>query len=79
VAEVGESDIYGNYIRLRHGSTLETVYCHCSAILAWEGAIIRKGERVAEVGATGLVTGPHLHFEVRLEGDYVDPMVLYAP
>lgn len=78
VTEVGTSAVYGNYIILRHGKSLETRYCHCSTVLAETGANIKQGERVAEIGSTGIATGPHLHFEVLVRGDYVDPLTLYG-
>ena len=78
VAEVGESEIYGNYVTLDHGGGLTTTYCHCSAILAREGQRLKVGARIAEVGSTGVSTGPHLHFEARVNGDYVDPLYLFA-
>ena len=53
---------------------METLYCHCSKILAEEGAIIRQGETVALVGSTGWSTGPHLHFEVHKDGTRLDPL-----
>jgi murein DD-endopeptidase MepM/ murein hydrolase activator NlpD len=73
VSEVGESEIYGNYIVLRHGINLETSYSHCSEIIAGEGMRVRQGERIAKVGQTGAATGPHLHFSVIAEGLFVDP------
>ena len=77
VAEIGTSDVYGNYIRLTHSGGLETIYCHCSQILAPEGAIVRAGERIAEVGSTGISTGPHVHLSVLLDGSYLDPLELF--
>ncbi len=79
VSQVGESEIYGNYITMDHGGGLTTTYCHCSLILAQEGQRLRVGARIAEVGSTGVVTGPHLHFEARVNGDYIDPLYLFAP
>ena len=73
VVEVGESQIYGRYIILQHATNLRTFYGHCSEILAEEGAKIRQGERIARVGATGVATGPHLHFSVIVEGKFTDP------
>ena len=78
VEETGESDTYGNYIKVRHSSRLVTVYSHCSKILAEEGNVVRAGERIAEVGSTGVSTGPHVHLELMVDGCYVDPMALYA-
>lgn len=73
VTEVGESDIFGNYIVVTHSDSLSTRYCHCSEIVAPEGSVIRQGETVAKVGSTGMSTGPHLHFEMKIDGVNVDP------
>ena len=73
VVEVGYDSIYGNYIRLSHGTNIETRYCHCSEILAKEGSKLREGERIALVGSTGMTTGAHLHFEVLADGLLADP------
>ena len=70
---VGEDEIAGKYIRLTHADGLETFYCHCSEILAPMTAVIRQGETIALVGSTGMATGPHLHFEVRINGLKYDP------
>lgn len=56
---------------------VSTVYAHCSNIYVKEGENVKQGQQIAEVGATGNVTGPHLHFEIRRNNNYVDPdMVL---
>ena len=73
VKRVGESEIYGKYVILKHSETLETSYSHCSEILIKEGMYVRQGERIARVGETGITTGPHLHFSVIADGDYKDP------
>ena len=52
----------------------ETFYCHCSETLVTEGTVVRAGEAVARVGATGWATGPHLHFEIRKNGTKLDPL-----
>ena len=77
VARVGQSEIYGNFLTLDHGGGLTTTYCHCSRVLAREGQRLPAGARVAEVGSTGLVTGPHLHFEARVNGDLIQPLCLF--
>ncbi|MEG2087970.1 MAG: M23 family metallopeptidase [Angelakisella sp.] len=79
VIDVGKSVIYGNFIKLRHGANVETVYNHCSEILAQTGAVVRQGERIALVGSTGLSTGAHLHFDLLVNERYCDPMNLLAP
>ena len=73
VKRVGVSEIYGNYVILKHSGTLETSYSHCSEILVKEGMYVRQGERIAQVGDTGVTTGPHLHFSVISDGGYTDP------
>lgn len=73
VQEVGFSEGDGNYIKIAHANGLETTYCHCSEILAQEGVVVRAGETIALVGATGMATGPHLHIEVRLGGVLHNP------
>lgn len=74
VRKVGEDNHSGKYIFLKHDDGFETFYCHCSEILAEEGAVIRQGETIALVGSTGWSTGPHLHFEVRKNGERVNPL-----
>lgn len=78
VEEVGVSNIYGNYIRVRHSPRLTSLYGHCSRILPEEGTMVRAGERIGEVGSTGLSTGPHVHLSLLVDGRYVDPMALYS-
>lgn len=50
-----------------------TLYAHCSKIYVNQGDTIKQGQKIGETGATGNVTGPHLHFEIRKENRYVDP------
>lgn len=79
VVETGESDVWGKYVLMRHSDSFETYYCHMSEIYAAEGAVIRQGETIGLVGSTGWSTGPHLHFEVRINGIRVDPERLLYP
>jgi len=69
---------YGKVVILDHGDGLETRYAHCSELVVREGEKIRAGERIARVGSTGRSTGPHLHFEVRQDGQAVDPEELFG-
>ena len=66
---------YGNIVVVDHGNGLSTAYAHASAILVSVGQSVAQGESVALVGSTGHSTGPHLHFEVRINGVAVDPLL----
>lgn len=71
---IGESEIYGQYFQLIHDEGVTTFYCHCSKLMVQKGQNVTAGQTVAEVGATGRVTGPHLHFEVRKNGVLLQPL-----
>ncbi|MGE5587447.1 MAG: M23 family metallopeptidase [Clostridia bacterium] len=73
VIHAGPCGTYGNLVELDHGGGLTTLYAHCSRVLVRSGAKVRAGQKIAEVGSTGLSTGPHLHFEVSLNGKPMDP------
>ena len=79
VTETGEGDSWGKYVLVEHSDGFETFYCHLSEIYVQEGAVIRQGETLGLVGSTGMSTGPHLHFEVRINGIRVDPELLLYP
>ena len=64
---------YGNIVKISHGSGLETRYAHASKLLVHAGDRVVKGQEVAEIGSTGRSTGPHLHYEIRLNGESLDP------
>lgn len=64
----------GNYIMIDHGDGLYTIYMHCSQLYVSEGQYVIRGEHIAAVGSTGISTGPHLHFSVRLNGEYINPL-----
>ncbi len=65
---------YGNTVIIDHGKGFTTLYAHCSRLYANEGDKVAEGTKIAAVGTTGLSTGPHLHFEVRINGKPVNPV-----
>jgi murein DD-endopeptidase MepM/ murein hydrolase activator NlpD len=65
---------YGNTVEIDHGYGYLTRFAHASRVLVRRGDMVERGQTIAEVGATGLVTGPHLHYEVEVNGQQVDPL-----
>lgn len=64
---------YGNYIQIEHGGEMQTRYAHLSGYSVKAGQRVQKGDLIGYVGSTGRSTGPHLHYEVRISGEAVDP------
>ena len=79
VADVRWEDGYGNFLTIDHGYGLVTRYAHCSKILVVRGQRVKRGEKIALVGSTGLATGPHVHYEVWVNGKAVDPKKFVLP
>ena len=69
---------YGRVIEIEHGSGRTTLYAHSQKLLVQKGDRVRTGQQIATVGSTGRSTGPHLHFEVRIDGLRVDPLAHLA-
>lgn len=74
VTYAGKARGYGNVVRIDHGNGVSTVYGHESVTLVHEGDIVHRGEKIAEVGRAGNATGPHLHFELRIDGVAQNPL-----
>ena len=66
---------YGKHLKIQNGETI-FVYAHCNKLYVNEGDDIKQGQEIAEVGATGNTTGPHLHFEIRYQDRYIDPEMI---
>ena len=79
VKSVGREAGYGNTFEIDHGNGIVTRFAHCSRIMVREGAHVTRGQVVATVGNTGLSTGPHLHYEVHVNGKPVDPLKYILP
>ena len=73
VVDAGYNSYNGNYLKISHGNGLETMYLHCSKLLVSSGSRVSGGQTIAKSGATGMVSGAHLHFVVKKNGNYVNP------
>ena len=74
VTAVGESSSYGKYCIVTHAGGYSTLYAHCSRITTASGTAVTEGQKIAEVGETGMATGPHLHFELHRDNTYLNPI-----
>jgi murein DD-endopeptidase MepM/ murein hydrolase activator NlpD len=74
VIQAGKHKAYGNYVMVEHGNGVMTLYAHHKLNLVREGDIVRRGQKIAEVGRTGNATGPHLHFELKVDGIQRNPL-----
>lgn len=76
VVDVGEDEVYGRFVVLDHGGGYTSLYGHASLTLVVRGQQVRQREVIALSGSTGRSTAPHLHFEILLDGEVVDPLTL---
>lgn len=74
VEDAGVDDVYGRYILIDHGDGVESMYGHASRIFVQAGDTVERNEVIALSGSTGRSTAPHLHFEIRKDGEPVDPL-----
>jgi murein DD-endopeptidase MepM/ murein hydrolase activator NlpD len=70
---------YGNVLEIDHGDGIVTKYAHCSKVLVRAGQRVKRGQIIANVGSTGLSTGPHVHYEIHVNGKVVDPLTYVLP
>jgi murein DD-endopeptidase MepM/ murein hydrolase activator NlpD len=74
VRDAGVDEVYGHYILIDHGDGMESMYGHASRIFVRAGDVVERNEVIALSGSTGRSTAPHLHFEIRRNGEAVDPL-----
>jgi murein DD-endopeptidase MepM/ murein hydrolase activator NlpD len=74
VVSAGVRGGYGNAVVIDHGGGLATLYAHQQRMYVSAGQRVERGQQIGEIGSTGFSTGPHLHFEVRVNGATRDPM-----
>lgn len=79
VIKAGMNFAYGNMVIIDHGGGVTTLYAHGSEILVKEGDVVSQGNPILKVGSTGYSTGPHAHFEIRINGEYVNPADYVSP
>jgi murein DD-endopeptidase MepM/ murein hydrolase activator NlpD len=79
VVRVARESGYGNILEIDHGNGIVTRYAHCSRIVARRGQRVERGQLIATVGNTGLSVGPHLHYEIHVNGTAVDPLTYVIP
>jgi murein DD-endopeptidase MepM/ murein hydrolase activator NlpD len=74
VEDAGVDEVYGRYILIDHGDGVESMYGHASRVFVQTGDTVERNEVIALSGSTGRSTAPHLHFEIRKDGEPVDPL-----
>lgn len=79
VVQSSEDPVYGKYVRVRHADGYESMYAHASALFVNVEDRVERNEVIALSGNTGTSTAPHLHFEIRKDGEAIDPRMLMEP
>ena len=74
VVFAGRKPGFGNFIKIQHGFGVETIYAHAKKLFVRTGKVVKRGDLIAAVGSTGYSTGPHVHYEVRVNETPVDPL-----
>lgn len=74
VTFAGKKPGFGNFVQIDHGYGIETFYAHAKGLFAKKGQVVNRGTLIASIGNTGASTGPHLHYEIRVNGTPVDPL-----
>ena len=74
VSDIGDDSVYGKILVVSHGFGTNTRYGHLNKVFVTAGQNVKRGDKIAEVGMSGKTTGPHLHYEVRLNGIPTNPM-----
>lgn len=79
VIDAGKNNTYGNYLLIEHSGGMRSFYGHNSKLTVKKGQKVKLGQKIAEVGSTGMSTGPHLHFEIRSGNIRLDPSLYISP
>jgi biotin carboxyl carrier protein len=79
VVRVGREAGYGLVLEIDHGNGIETKFAHMSRVMVRRGQRVKRGQEIAAVGNSGLSTGPHLHYEIHINGKVVDPLTYVMP
>ncbi|MBF0433017.1 MAG: M23 family metallopeptidase [Fibrobacteria bacterium] len=77
ISKSGSDNFYGKFVRIQHGDGVESFYAHLQKVIVYHGQKIEKGDIIGSLGSSGKTTGPHLHFEISVDGTKLDPLQFY--